>query len=365
METVRILPVSQRIHPALFRDACTDYIDVTGTETKAETEAATATPTPTPFREHVEVFPKPKGLHFIHANTTEVDMEHLKNDCIVPVFSKDNELTVSHPVFIETVYRAAREFFRNEQVDVPEIRVSHIIKGRIPEAIHKPASQLLESDRTIYYERMAFAFEIPTIYSDIAGNRLNLCITGVRAYNRENLMGKKGAERFSVAIGFRNQVCCNLCTFTDGYQSDLRAMNHFDLYRGVMDLLERYDAGKHLRLMQEFERCSLTEHQFAQFLGKCRMYQCLSNREKRLLPNMEMTDSQMNMIARSYYMDENFGKREGENSISMWKVYNLLTGANKSSYIDNFLDRSLNATQLAKGMTRALRGDSMYRWFIE
>lgn len=368
METLRILPASQRINPALFSDA-TDYIDVTeteaGTETGAKTEMETAASIHTPFKEHVEPFPKPKGLHFIHANTTEVDMQHLRNDCIVPVFSKDNELTVSHPVFIETVHRAAQEFFRNEQIELPEIMVSHMIKGRIPEAIHKPASQLLDSDRTIYYERMAFAFEIPTIYSDIAGNRLNLCITGVRAYNRENLMSKKGAEHFSVAVGFRNQVCCNLCTFTDGYKSDLRAMNPAELFRGVMDLFGRYDTNKHLHFMREFERYSLTEHQFAQFLGKCRMYQCLPNREKRLLPNMEMTDSQMNMIARNYYMDENFGKGEGESSISMWKVYNLLTGANKSSYIDNFLDRSLNATQLAEGMTRAVRGDSMYRWFIE
>ena len=50
--------------------------------------------------------------------------------------------------------------------------------------------------------------------------------------------------------------------------------------------------------------------------------------------------------------------------ISMWNVYNLLTGANKSSYIDNFLDRSLNATQLAEGLNKALYGESEYSWFI-
>jgi len=49
----------------------------------------------------------------------------------------------------------------------------------------------------------------------------------------------------------------------------------------------------------------------------------------------------------------------------MWRVYNLLTGANKSSYIDNFLDRSLNATQLTEGLSRAVQGDSEYRWFID
>ena len=243
METLRLLPTAQQVNPALFGN--TDYIDVTEES---------------PFKDTVTPFPKPKGLHFINANTTEVDIQHLKNDCIVPVFSKDNELTISHPIFIEIVYKAAQEFFRNEQIDIPEIMISHIIKGRIPEAIHKPVNQLLETDKTIYYERMAFAFEIPTIYSDIAGNRLNLCITGVRAYNRENLFSKKASERFSVAIGFRNQVCCNLCTFTDGYKSDLRAMNHYDLFRGVMDLLQRYDANKHLRFMQEFQKYSLTEH---------------------------------------------------------------------------------------------------------
>lgn len=33
-----------------------------------------------------------KVNHFIEANTMEIDLLHLKNDCIVPVFSKDNEL---------------------------------------------------------------------------------------------------------------------------------------------------------------------------------------------------------------------------------------------------------------------------------
>lgn len=36
-------------------------------------------------------------LPFIEANTKEVTMEHLRNDCVVPVFSKDNEITISHP----------------------------------------------------------------------------------------------------------------------------------------------------------------------------------------------------------------------------------------------------------------------------
>ena len=125
--------------------------------------------------------------HFIEANTKPVDIAHLREDCVVPVFSKDNEVTISHQSFIETVLGAAHRMFPQEVIDAPDIVVSHIIKGRIPEAIHKPVNQLLETDKTIYYERMAFCFEIPTIYEDVAGNRLNLSIGGVRAYNHENL----------------------------------------------------------------------------------------------------------------------------------------------------------------------------------
>ena len=43
----------------------------------------------------------------------------------------------------------------------------------------------------------------------------------------------------------------------------------------------------------------------------------------------------------------------------------MLTGANKSSYIDSFLDRSLNATEMATGINAALHGDERYKWFID
>lgn len=31
---------------------------------------------------------------FIEANTTEVTLDHLRNECIIPVFSKDNEVCI-------------------------------------------------------------------------------------------------------------------------------------------------------------------------------------------------------------------------------------------------------------------------------
>ena len=41
----------------------------------------------------INISPAPqKQLQFIEANTKEVDFNHLKNECVIPVFSKDNGL---------------------------------------------------------------------------------------------------------------------------------------------------------------------------------------------------------------------------------------------------------------------------------
>lgn len=304
-------------------------------------------------------------LPFIEANTIEVPLEHLKNDCIVPVFSKDNEITISHPNFIETIWDAANNVFHGESIERPSIRVSHIIKGRTPEAINKSVKELLDEDKTIYYERMMFCFEIPTIYEDIAGNRLNLTIGGVRAYNHENLYSRKTTEKFKIFIGFKNMVCCNLCVSTDGYKAELKVMSTGDLFKAAIQLFQDYNISKHLYYMSAFKDSYMSEQQFAQFLGKSRLYQYLPVEKKKSLPNMLMTDTQIGLVAKAYYNDDNFSLPNKQDVISMWNVYNLLTGANKSSYIDNFLDRSLNATHLADGLNQALYGTNEYSWFIQ
>ena len=304
-----------------------------------------------------------KVNHFIEANTMEIDLQHLQSDCIVPVFSKDNELTISHNAFIETVWEAANTFFTGETIDKPDIRVSHIVKGRIPEAIHKPANQLLESDKTQYFERMMFCFEVPTIYETVEGNKLTLSIGGVRAYNQMNLYSKKTVERLKVFVGFKNMVCCNLCVYTDGYLGNLEVSSTNDLFRSVLEMFNHYDPAKHIHLMQTLGNSYLTEHQFAQILGKMRLYQCLPQDYQKSIPRLLITDTQINSVAKAYIQDENFGGFGGD--LSMWRFYNLLTGANKSSYIDSFLDRSLNATEVAQGINMALHGDEHYSWFID
>ena len=78
---------------------------------------------------------------------------------------------------------------------------------------------------------------------------------------------------------------------------------------------------------------------------------------------MVFNDSQMNIVARNYYQDKSFC-RSTDGSINLWKVYNLFTGANKNSYIDNYLDRSVNATGFLNGISEALQGNPEYGWFV-
>lgn len=303
----------------------------------------------------------PARLPFIEANTKEVEMEHLKADCIIPVFSKDNEVTISHQGFIDTILDAAKRVFPSEPFSSPSIRVSHVVKGRTPEAIHKTVGQLLDSEKTIYYERMMFCFEIPSIHETVGGCRLNLTIGGVRAYNEQNLHAKKSPEKFKVFIGFKNLVCCNLCVSTDGYKASLRVMDLPSMLSRAEDLFRSYDMRRHLALMSAYGTVGMSDSQFARLLGRCRMYQYLPSPERRQLPEFLFTDTQVGMMARAYYEDENFGRGD---CLSLWKIHNLFTGANKSSYIDNFLDRAENASIITTGLARALHGDPEYAWFL-
>ena len=307
---------------------------------------------------------KPKRVnHFIEANSVEVTLDHLKNDNVIPVFSKDNELTISHPQFIETVWEAANSFYSGEQIEQPDIRCSHVVKGRRPESINKPKNLLTEADTTQYYERCAFAIDIPSIYENVSGNRLNLSIVGVRALNRENLATKKSPELFRLAVSFKNTVCCNMCVFTDGYKDDIKVMSTKELFRATLELLNNFNTAKNIHLLQTLGNSYLTEHQFCQLLGRMRLGQSLPQGYQKDIPKMLITDSQINTVAKAYINDKNFGSLG--NDISMWKLYNLLTGANKSSYIDSFLDRAVNATEIATGINAALHGDTKYKWFID
>ena len=300
---------------------------------------------------------------FIVANTIEVPLHHLKQDCIIPVFSKDNEKTIAHQEFIESVLSAISKVFPHHSISTPEIRVSHQIKGRTPDAIHLNAKDLLDHQKTIYYERMAFVINIPSIVDSINGNELTLSVGGVRSYNLENLYNKKTLEKFKFFIGFQNKVCLNMCINTDGFKEDLRVSSASELQHKVIEVMQNYNAELHLMEMKEFTQDYLSEHQFAQLIGKSRLYQHLPKSEKQKIPMLNFNDSHINTMAKDYYEDKNFCRLD-DGRINLWDVYNLFTQANKSSYIDTFLDRNLNAFEFTKGIQKTLNDNLDYHWFL-
>lgn len=66
---------------------------------------------------------------------------------------------------------------------------------------------------------------------------------------------------------------------------------------------------------------------------------------------MIFNDSQFSTIAKDYYQEESFC-RDSMGDINLWKVYNLLTQANKSSYIDAFLERNVNALNFTESIQK-------------
>jgi hypothetical protein len=300
---------------------------------------------------------------FMTANTEIVSELDLRSKCTIPVFCKDNESTISHPEFLEAVMFAAQSYFKRESFLLPAVRVSHAIKGRVPSAIGKPVNQLREDEKTIYFERMAFITEIPSIRDTVNGNGLSLTIGGVRAYNLDNLNGKKSEEKFKVFIGFKNKVCCNLCICTDGFRSEIKARSVTEIVQEAYSLFASYRPEVQLQAMSSFGDYYLTEKQFAQLVGRSRLYQFLPIKVKKDISQaIPLMDSQISMVAKDYYNDKSFC-RNSDGNIDLWKLYNLFTGANKSSYIDTFLDRSVVASSFAGSLQNALK-EGFRHWFL-
>lgn len=304
------------------------------------------------------------GSSFIEANTIQMTLEEIQTKHIVPVFTKDNETAISHFEFVQGAFDAVRSHYSGMQIIDPQIRVSHAVKGRIPEARNKPAKELLEHEKTIFYERMAFLIEIPEICKEINGNKLSLVVGGVKAYNEDNLYAKKGTlEHFKIFIGFQNKVCLNLCIWTDGVKADVKVNSLEELVRLIHELIRGFQAEAYLQALSDFSKLYITERQFAQIVGKAKLYQFLSQPDKKDIPQLMFGDYHISTIAKDYYGSVSFCRDEKGN-INLWNLYNLFTSANKSSYIDKFLERGLNATEFVSGIGNAIVQGSSH-WFLD
>lgn len=303
------------------------------------------------------------AVSFLEANTDAITIEELTSKCVVPTWAT-MESTIAHQDFINCVHDAAQSFYQGEVVSAPDIRVSHIVRSRVPSAAGKKASELLECEKTQFYQRLAFAFTIPTIWETVRGEKLELCVGGVRNYSDLNLYrASKGLEKFSIFVGWRVVICSNQVLTGEGVKLNMEVSNISELYRNVLELLHSFNPAKEIHLMQSLSNVYLSEKQFAQVVGRMRMFQALPSAQQKRMPQLLITDSQINNVCRDFYRSEHFGMKD--NTISLFDFHNLLTESNKSSYVDTYLHRAVNATEVSVGLNNVMQGiDNKYAWFL-
>ena len=139
------------------------------------------------------------GTKFIEANTQAMSLKEVSEKHIIPVFSKDNEPLISQTQFVEAVQEALLIPFDGEEISNPEIRVSHPIKGRVPEARHKAAKDLLPSEKTIYFERAIVQINMPSITTELDGQRVGQCVSGGTADSVDSIEQSRRSSRHSLS----------------------------------------------------------------------------------------------------------------------------------------------------------------------
>jgi hypothetical protein len=88
----------------------------------------------------------------------------------------------------------------------------------------------------------------------------------------------------------------------------------------------------------------------------------LSAKDKEGIDPLLFGDQQIASVCRDYYRDNSFCKN-ADGSINLWKLYNLFTGANKSTHIDQFLERSVSASVLVETIRDSLN-NTRSSWYL-
>lgn len=305
-----------------------------------------------------------KHPNFIEGNANAISLGDLRSNCIVPTWA-NNQLTISHPAFIETVLAAAKATFAGQEVQSPEIRVSHPVLGRVPGAIHKKSSDLLDTDKTLYFQRMCFCIAV-SITDYINGNETSVVVGGVRALNNENLSGRPRAEQFKLFAGHSVKVCSNQCIFGADYIDKFEAMSESEIFDGACELFRNFDPVSNRQKLELLGNTYMSTEDFTHIIGRMRLYEALPvvKRNDLGLPQITLGDQAINSATRGFVSNKDF-RANPDGVLSLWAFLNLLTEANKASYIDRFLSRQVNAMDISLGICDALNGaDTPYQWFI-
>lgn len=305
--------------------------------------------------------------NFIESNTQGISFEELTEKNVIPTFA-DGTLTLSSGSIIKATMKAAEEIYG--ELTPAEIRVSHRIQGRTPEAMNKPASELQDEDITTFWQRMAFVCHVKTLTRSINGVDVNLVIGGTRSYSEDKLFGRPTPSKMKLFVGWMVKICSNGCLTCDGNSGTIECLTEADVYEKALALFHSFDPEKEntLELLRDLGATRISEQEFCNIIGRLRLYQALPAAEQNVLPKVILGDQAVNKVTQGYVSNPNFGLKEGADSISLWELLQLANEAVKQgAYIDNWLDRNQNCTDFVLGIQRAILGTDQegYDWFLK
>lgn len=305
--------------------------------------------------------------NFIESNTQGISFEELTEKNVIPTFA-DGTLTLSSGSIIKATMKAAEEIYG--ELTPVEIRVSHRIQGRTPEAMNKPASELQDEDITTFWQRMAFVCHVKTLTRSINGVEVHLCIGGTRSYSEDKLFGRPTPSKMRLFVGWFVKICSNGCLTCSGNSGSIECLTEADVYEKALALFNGFDPEKEttLELLENLGTTRISEQTFCNIIGRLRLYQALPTAEQNVLPKVIFGDQAANKIVQGYVSNPNFGLKEGADSISLWEFLQLANEAVKQgAYIDNWLERNQNCTDFVLGIQRAILGTDQegYDWFLK
>jgi hypothetical protein len=305
-------------------------------------------------------------LQFIEANTEQTEYMELMSH-IIPRFAKDNQPLISQTSFLDLIRGECLSTLGYNTID-EEIRISHPVNGCIPDAQYKKADELLPWEKTIWYERCVFALTLQKDFVEVDGEKLNLIAGGIKAYNQDNLGSRSDSlQHFKIFLSLQNVTCLNVCIFGQGW-GEIEANSLEYLQERVKLLFSHYNVEKDIATIRKMKEIIYTGEQIRNLIGNSRLITAMPQpmlkelADRNILNRYQfpLSDTQMMHLTKGYFTDKNFRCNE-DHSISAWNLYNLMTSALKSSYIDTFGERNVQASDLISSMIT----NNGYSWMLQ
>lgn len=292
-----------------------------------------------------------KQFSFIGGTQTQFVERDVLSAHIIPNFAKDNVALLSQTSFLD-ITKEEVERTLGAVILKEEIAISHPIKGRIPEAKYKKVNELLPTDTTEYYERMGFVYHLEKPAELDIPNMSFVC-GGIKAYNLDNLASKSNSpQTFKLFIGTQNGLCLNLTIFGQGFAGEIKVRDEDELRAKIKQMFMHYNLNNDIEYIRKMQAINLSYVQVKNFIGNARMINAMPAKMQKDagIVEMPLQDGQLLDVCRGYWTDVNFRCNPETKDISLWNFYNLLTGANKTSYLDTFSDRNTMCTELVRNI---------------